>query len=81
MSRWVSAALCKAIIYLPDLEPHEQAAVFWGATTPKIHKTNLRTIVNSNVHLVDIDKKSKDMFFRLVKQVTERDGATLNNSK
>lgn len=38
--------------------------------------TNLLTSGKLNGYLADIDKQAEDMFFRLVKQIAEREGVT-----
>ena len=38
--------------------------------------TNLLTSGKLNSYLTDIDKQAEDMFLRLVKQMTEREGVT-----
>ena len=38
--------------------------------------TNLLTSGKLNGYLADIDKQAEDMFFRLVKQMAEREGVT-----
>ena len=42
----------------------------------KVTYTNLLTSGKLNSYLAEIDKQAKDMFFRLVKQMAERDGIT-----
>ena len=42
----------------------------------KVRYTNLLTSGKLNGYLADIDKKAEDMFFRLVKQMAEREGVT-----
>lgn len=42
----------------------------------KILYTNLLTSGKLNGYLVDLDKQAEDMFFRLVKQMAEREGVT-----
>ena len=38
--------------------------------------TNLLTSGKLNSYLADIDKQAEDVFFRLVKQIAEREGVT-----
>ena len=38
--------------------------------------TNLLTSGKLNGHLAELDKQAEDMFFRLVKQMDEREGVT-----
>lgn len=42
----------------------------------KVRYTNLLTSGKLNSYLSDIDKQAEDMFFRLVKQIAEREGVT-----
>ena len=42
----------------------------------KVRYTNLLTSGKLNSYLADIDKQAEDMFFRLVKQMAEREGVT-----
>ena len=42
----------------------------------KVQYTNLLTSGKLNGYLADIDKQAEDMFFRLVKQMAEREGVT-----
>lgn len=42
----------------------------------KVRYTNLLTSGKLNGYLADIDKQAEDMFFRLVKQMAECEGAT-----
>ena len=42
----------------------------------KVRYSNLLTSGKLNGYLADIDKQAEDMFFRLVKQMTEREGVT-----
>ena len=42
----------------------------------KVRYVNLLTSDKLNVYLADIDKQAEDMFFRLVKQMAEREGVT-----
>ncbi len=42
----------------------------------KVRYVNLLTSGKLNVYLADIDKQAEDMFFRLVKQMAEREGVT-----
>ncbi len=42
----------------------------------KVRYTNLLTSGKLNNYLADIDKQAEDMFFRLVKQMAEREGVT-----
>ena len=42
----------------------------------KVRYTNLLTSGKLNSYLADIDKQAEDMFFRLVKQIAEREGIT-----
>ena len=42
----------------------------------KVLYTNLLTTGKLNDHLTEIDKQAEDMFFRLVKQMAEREGVT-----
>ena len=72
--------------YLPDLELPEQEDKpigLWGQRHlryirqhHKVRYTNLLTSGELNDHLADIDKQAEDMFFRLVKQMAEREGVT-----
>lgn len=72
--------------YLPDLRLPEQPKVIigiWGKRHlryikqyHKIRYTNLLTSCKLTVYLADIDKQAEDMFFRLVKQLAEKEGVT-----
>ncbi len=72
--------------YLPDLLPAEQEEKpigLWGQRhlrylkqNRKVLYTNLLTAGKLNDHLSEIDKQAEDMFFRLVKQMAEREGVT-----
>ena len=72
--------------YLPDLalpEQEDEPIGVWGQRHLKYIKQhrkilyiNLLTSGKLNEHLADIDKQTEDMFFRLVKQMVERDGVT-----
>ena len=42
----------------------------------KIHYTNLLTSCKLTAYLADIDDQAEDMFFRLVKQLAEKEGIT-----
>ena len=42
----------------------------------KVRYTNLLTSGKLNSYLAEIDKQAEDMFFRLVKQMAEREGVT-----
>ena len=72
--------------YLPDLtlpDQEDESIGLWGQRHSryiKQHKkilyTNLLTSGKLNGYLVDLDKQAEDMFFRLVKQIAEREGVT-----
>ena len=72
--------------YLPNLLPgeqEEQPIGVWGQRHlryikqhHKVRYTNLLTSGKINSYLADIDKQAEDMFFRLVKQMAEREGIT-----
>ena len=72
--------------YLPDLalpEQEDEPIGLWGQRHLKYIKQhrkilyiNLLTSGKLNEHLADIDKQAEDMFFRLAKQMTEREGIT-----
>jgi len=71
---------------LPDLKLPEQPKVeigIWGNRHLKYIKnhrpilyTNLLTSCKLTQYLADIDAQAEDMFFRLVKQIAEKEGAT-----
>ena len=71
---------------LPDLKLPEQPKVMigiWGKRHLRYLKnhhpiiyTNLLTGCKLTVNLADIDEQAKDMFFRLVEQLTEKEGVT-----
>lgn len=71
---------------LPDLKLPEQPKVeigIWGKRHlryikqhHKIRYTNLMTSCKLTAYLADIDKQAEDMFFRLVKQLAEKEGVT-----
>lgn len=72
--------------YLPDLalpEQEDKPIGLWGQRHlryikqyHKVRYTNLLTSGKLNGYLADIDKQAEDMFFRLVKQIAEREGVT-----
>ncbi len=72
--------------YLPDLKLPEQPKVeigIWGKRHlryikqhHKIRYTNLLTSCKLTAYLADIDEQAEDMFFRLVKQLSEKEGVT-----
>ena len=72
--------------YLPELslpEQEDKPIGLWGQRHLKYIKhhrkilyINLMTSGKLNGYLVDIDKQAEDMFFRLVKQMAEREGVT-----
>ena len=71
---------------LPDLKLTEQPKVeigIWGKRHLKYIKyhrpifyTNLLTSCKLTAYLADIDKQAENMFFRLVKQLAEKEGVT-----
>ena len=72
--------------YLPDLalpEQKDKPIGLWGQRHARYlkqnHKVlyiNLLTSGKLNSYLADIDEQAEDMFFRLVKQMAEREGVT-----
>ena len=72
--------------YLPELalpEQEDKPIGLWGQRHlryikqyHKVRYTNLLTRGKLNGYLADIDKQAEDMFFRLVKQMSEREGVT-----
>ena len=72
--------------YLPDLslpEQEDKPIGLWGQRHlryikqyHKVRYTSLLTGGKLNGYLADIDKHAEDMFFRLVKQMEEREGVT-----
>ena len=72
--------------YIPCLklsEEEQQPIGVWGQRHlryikqhRKLLHLNLLTSGKLNGHLTDIDKQAEDMFFRLVKQMAEREGVT-----
>ena len=72
--------------YLPDLtllDQEDEPIGLWGQRHlryikqhHKVQYTNLLTSGKLNGYLADIDKQAEDMFFRLVKQMAEREGVT-----
>ena len=72
--------------YLPNLalpEQEDKTIGLWGQRHlryikqhHKVRYTNLLTSGELNGCLADIDKQAEDMFFRLVKQMAEREGVT-----
>ena len=72
--------------YLPDLalpEQEDKPFGLWGQRHlrhikqhRKVFYINLMTSGKLNGYLADMDKQAEDMFFRLVKQMAEREGAT-----
>lgn len=72
--------------YLPDLKlPDEENKPIglWGQRharhlkqNHKVLYMNLLTSGKLSIYLADIDKQAEDMFFRLVKQMSEREGVT-----
>ena len=71
---------------LPDLRLPEQPKVeigIWGKRHlryikqhHKIRYTNLLTSCKLTAYLADIDDQAEEMFFRLVKQLAEKEGVT-----
>ena len=71
---------------IPDLRLPEQPKVetgIWGKRHLRHLKnhhpiiyTNLLTSCKLTAYLADIDKQAEDMFFRLVKQLAEKEGVT-----
>ena len=72
--------------YIPCLrlpEEEQQSIGVWGQRHLqyiKAHRrgfyTTLLTKCELNRHLADVNKQAEDMFFRLVKQMAEREGVT-----
>ena len=72
--------------YLPDLKLPEQPKVeigIWGKRHlryikqhHKIRYTNLLTSCKLTAYLADIDGQAENMYFRLVKQLAEKEGVT-----
>ena len=72
--------------YLPCLTLPEQPKAkigIWGKRHlryikqhHKIRYTNLMTTCKLTAYLADIDEQAEDMFFRLVKQLAEKEGVT-----
>ena len=72
--------------YIPCLtlpEEENQTIGIWGQRHlryikqhHKVRYTNLLTSGKLNGYLADIDKQAENMFFRLVKQMAEREGVT-----
>ena len=72
--------------YLPDLklpdEENKTIGLWWQRHARDLkqnHKVlymNLLTSGKLSSYLADIDKQAEDMFFRLVKQMAEREGVT-----
>ena len=73
-------------LLLPDLKLPEQPKVeigIWGKRHLKyienyrpILYTNLLTSCKLTAYLAEIDEQAEDMFFRLVKQLAEKEGLT-----
>lgn len=71
---------------LPNLKLPEQPKVeigIWGKRHLRYLKnhhpiiyTNLLTSCQLTAYLADVDKQAEDMFFRLVKQLAEKEGLT-----
>ena len=71
---------------LPNLKLPEQPKVeigIWGKRHLRyikkyhpIRYTNLLTSCKLTAYLADIDEQAEDMFFRLVKQIAEKEGVT-----
>ena len=72
--------------YLPNLalpEQDDKTIGLWGQRhlhyLKEYHRltyTNLLTSGRLNEYLAEIDKQAKDMFLRLIKQMSEREGVT-----
>lgn len=72
--------------YLPNLTlPAEENKIIgiWGQRHlryirqhRKVFYTNLLTSGRLNGYLADIDRQATELFFRLIKQMTEREGVT-----
>ena len=67
-----------------DNEPEEERPIgIWGQRRLRYIKQHKRVLYTQlllsdklNDHLADIDEQAEDMFFRLVKQMAEREGVT-----
>lgn len=71
--------------YLPSLLPEEEqrSIGIWGQRHlryikqhRKVFYANLLTSGKLNAYLADIDEQAEDMFFRLVKQLADKEGVT-----
>ena len=72
--------------YLPRLKLPEEEQVhigIWGQRHLNYMRENKRVLLSNlqisgklNIYLADIDKQAEEMFFRLVKQMAEREGVT-----
>ncbi len=72
--------------FLPNITiPHEETEPIgiWGQRYlrylkqhRKVLYTNILTSGKLNSHLAEIDKQAEDMFFRLVKELAEKEGVT-----
>lgn len=86
MNKRVSATLCKAIIIcliLPSQNKKINQSVCGDIAicaisigTKKVLYTNLLTSGKLNSYLADLDKQAENMFYRLVKQMAERESIT-----
>lgn len=72
--------------YLPDLalpSQQEEPIGIWGQRhlryikqNRKIHYTDLLTSDKLNSYLADVDEQAESLFFRLVKELAEKEGVT-----
>ena len=86
MSRTDFGMSCKGNYYLPCLKLPEEETVhigIWGQRHRHYLKNHHRALYISlltsgklNGYLADLDKQAEDVFFRLVKQMAEREGVT-----
>ena len=84
MIKMVCGMNCKEIIIFLILPTEkEQPIGLWGQRhlhyLKEYHRltyTNLLTSGRLNEYLAEIDKQAKDMFLRLIKQMSEREGVT-----
>ena len=86
MRKWVEHTNSREIIMIPCLAlptQEEQPIGMWGQRHlrylrqyRKILYTNLLTSGKLHSYLTELNKQAEDMFFRLVKQMTEREGVS-----
>lgn len=86
MSKWAGLITRKMGILSPTLPPEEEKPIgIWGQRHKRYLKehrratyTTLLTSGKLNSYLADIDQQAEEMFARLVKEISIREGITEN---